>query len=155
MFAPDGTRLGDYDLKKSDVDSAVEMINKAHEAVNEKYPSKQTSWADGEVSGDNKGKVVAFLFVDDKDPSQRSLKAFDDRWVNWKTMDKVTPVKVSDLKGPLAEKYKVTSAPALVIANLAAPEAKQVLERKTGEVSARTLKKTLERCIEQMEKQNK
>lgn len=152
MFAPDGTRLGDFDIKKADVDAAIDEITKAHAKVQEKYGVKETAWAEGSATSDSNGKIVAYMFADDKEASVNSLKAFDDRWVNWKTMEKVVPVKVTDLAGDLAKRFKVASAPTLVIVNPAAEESKQVLDRKTGEISARTLKKTLDKAIETVEK---
>jgi len=155
IYAPDLTRLGDYDIMDKEVDGTVDLIKQAFDKAAEKYGPKDTSWKASGDALDGKAKLVVYAFVDDKDASKKTLKNFNDRWVQWKSMDDVTAVQETDLKSELAVKFKVQSAPTVIFVDPAAPEGKQVLERKTGELSARTIKKTLERGRDQAEKNAK
>jgi len=110
-------------------DSVQAAFKKALEA----YSKKPISWASGEPSAvmsqtrDDKKKLVALAFLDDKKDSEALVNSLEDRWLA-KHQDRLVFTKVAfDRASEICKKWNVTSAPTLLLVNPAEEDPKKAL----------------------------
>jgi hypothetical protein len=102
---------------------SIDSVEAAYKKALELYAKRPISWATGEISDvvsqsrDDRKKLVALVFLDEKKDSETLVNSLEDRWVA-KYQDRLVYTKVAfDRTSETCKKYNVTSAPAVVLLN--------------------------------------
>lgn len=147
---PDGTSLGIWDVKKGGEQAFLD----AFEAAKKKYVGKEIAWLDGEpdwTHEDYKYKLVVYAFVDDKEPSEKLLKALSHPWIS-KDHDRMSFIKSVGIDGELAKRFQVKELPTLVFVAPLLKESDRVIDRKSGDVPLRTIRANQKKAFELIKK---
>ncbi len=112
-----------------------------------KYSSKEISWQawseNSVAAAKESGKLIVLAFVNDKDDSVATLKAFEDRTIA-KKHDKVIFLKVTYEKDSAdVKKYGVFSAPTVIYIDPSKDGDKQVMEKVQGKQSVNQIRASL------------
>ena len=116
-----------------------------------KYSNKEIAWqdySDNAVSAAKEaGKIVVLAYVNDKDDSVATLKAFEDRAIA-KKHDKMVFLKVAYEKDSAsAKKYNVNTAPTVIYIDPSKDEKTQVIEKVKGKQSVNAIRNSIAKAF--------
>jgi hypothetical protein len=148
---PDGGTVGVYNIALG----GEPTVLKALDDVKLAYIPKSVPWFEGEPDEKDTGlrrKLIVYAFLDEKEASEKTVKALEHPWVA-RDHNRLTLVRKYVLDSPLAKRFKVTSAPTLIFFDAAMKDGKQVVERKTGEVTPRMIRAPMRKFFERVKKE--
>jgi hypothetical protein len=120
----------------------------------EKYQTKEISWLDGtpDLSDpETRNKLILYAFVDDKEASTKALANLSHPWIA-KDHGRMIFVKVIGRDNEVAKSMKVPSIPTFVFLAPALKESERVIDRRSGEISLRTLRGLQKKSFELIKK---
>jgi len=140
----------------------VDTVEAAFKKASELYAKRPVAWATGEpsdvISGakEDKKKLVALAFLDDKKDSETLVNSLEDRWVA-KYQDRLIFTKIAyDRTSELSKKYNVTSAPALILVNPSQEDAKKsVVDQLVAKKELATVHSFLVKAFDRFDKASK
>jgi hypothetical protein len=147
---PDGGTIGVWNLHLGGVKKMLQALDEAKAL----YRPQPVSWFDGEPDEKSdavKKKLIVYAFLDDKEVSEKMVKALEHPWVA-KDHGRLVFVRKYVLDSPLAKRFKVTAAPTLIFFDPSQKEGHEVVERRTGEVTARHIRAPMKKFFERMKK---
>src|SRR5688572_3014147 len=119
------------------------------------YVPKSVPWFDGEVDEKDTGlrrKLIVYVFLDDKELSEKAIKSLEHPWVA-RDHARMTLVRQYVLDSPLSKRFKITSVPTLIFYDGAMKEGKQILDRKSGEITPRMIRGPMKKFIDRIKKE--
>jgi hypothetical protein len=142
--------------------STADSVEAAYKKALEMYAKRPVSWASGEPSAilsetrNDRKKLVALAFLDDKKDSEALLGALEDRWVA-KHQDRLVFTKVAfDRTSEICKKWNVTAAPTLVLINPAEEDAKKsVVDQLVSKKELTSVHAFLVKAFEKFDKSSK
>jgi hypothetical protein len=147
---PDGDRFHIVNVQAGGDDRILAALDEALA----KYKDKDIKWFDGLpylASDDIKDKLVVYAFVDDKDASNKTVKALSHPWIA-KDHERMVFVKVLGRDNDIAKKLGVATIPSLVYVAPSLKESERLVERKGGESTLRAIRSAQKKAFEKMKK---
>jgi hypothetical protein len=147
---PDGGSVGVWNLQVG----GVKTVLKALDEAKSQYQPKSVPWFDGEPDlNDDKVKrrLIVYAFLDDKEASEKIIKALEHPWVA-RDHARVIFVRKYVLDSPLAKQFKVTSAPTVVFYDPTQKEGHREVERRQGVVTTRQVRVQMKKFFERLKK---
>lgn len=147
---PDGVSIGAWNVQ---LGGEVTVL-KAMDEAKAQYQPKPVPWVDAEP--DEKGhdvrrKLIIYAFLDDKEASEKAVKALEHPWVA-RDHRRVIFVRKYVLDSPLAKRFKVTSVPTLIFFDPGMKEGKEVLDRRSGEITPRMVRAPMKKCFDRIKR---
>jgi hypothetical protein len=147
---PDGAIIGVWNVQSGGEKAMLAALDEAKA----KYRSKPVPWFAGEpepLTDPFKRKLIVYAFLDGKEASQKAEKALEHAWVA-KDHGRMVFVQKDDLESPLAKRFKVTSFPTLIFYDPSMKEGKEVIERRSGEITARIVRTPIRKFLDKVRK---
>jgi hypothetical protein len=147
---PDGTQVGLWNVQVG----GEAVVLKALDEAKALYEPKPVPWFDGEPdekSDEVKKKLIVYAFLDDKENSEKAVKALEHPWVA-RDHGRLIFVRKYVLDSPLAKRFKVTSVPTFIFFDPTQKEGKEVVERKSGEITTRMIRAPMKKFFERKKK---
>jgi hypothetical protein len=147
---PDGTSVGIFNLHSGGVAGLLKTLDDGKAL----YKSRSVTWFDGEPdekADAHRRKLIIYAFLDDKEKSEKAVKALEHPWVA-RDHGRIILVRKLVLDSPLAKRFKVTSVPTFVFFDPTQKEGKEVVERKTGEITTRMIRAVMTKFFERVKK---
>ena len=143
---PEGRSVGAWSVQLGGEPAVIRAMDEAKEL----WKPSPVPWVDAEP--DEKGelaqkRLILYAFLDDKEASEKSIKALEHPWVA-RDHNRVIFVRKYVLDGDLAKRFKVTSAPTFVFYDAAAKAGQEVIERKTGELTPKVIRAPMRKFFE-------
>lgn len=147
---PDGTSIGVWNLHAGGVTGLLKSLDEAKS----QYKSKPVPWFDGEPdekSDANKRKLILYAFLDEKEKSEKAVKALEHPWVA-RDHGRLILVRKYTLDSPLAKRFKVTSVPTFIFFDPTQKEGKEIVERKSGEITTKMIRAEMTKFFARLKK---
>lgn len=147
---PDGVSIGVWNVQLG----AEVTVLKAMDEAKALYQPKPVPWVDAEPdekSHDVKRKLIVYAFLDDKEASEKAVKALEHPWVA-RDHRRLILVRKYVLDSPLAKRFKVTSVPTLIFFDPGMKEGKEVIDRKSGEITPRMIRAPMKKCFDRIKR---
>jgi len=147
---PDGVSVGIWPAQSGGEKAMLRTLDDAKKA----YVAKPVPWSDGEPDekGDAvKNRLIVYAFLDDKEASEKTVKALEHPWVA-RDHGRLVCVRKYVLDCPLAKRFKVTSTPTLIFFDPSMKEGQEIIERKTGAFTPRMIRAPMKKCFDRLKK---
>lgn len=147
---PDGDRFHIVNVQAGGDDRILAALDEALA----KYKDKDIKWFDGlpDLANEElKDKLVVYAFVDDKDASNKTVKALSHPWIA-KDHERMVFVKVLGRDNDIAKKLGVATIPSLVYVAPSLKESERIVERKGGESTLRMIRSAQKKAFEKIKK---
>lgn len=148
---PDGTPVGIWNLHSGGEAGMLKALDEAKS----QYKSKPVSWFDGEPeekSDSVRRKLIIYAFLDDKELSEKAVKALEHPWIA-RDHARVILVRKMLLDSPLAKRFKVASTPTFIFFDPTQKEGKEVVERKSGkDITVKAIRAQMKKFFDRLRK---
>ncbi|HTF56478.1 MAG TPA: thioredoxin family protein [Planctomycetota bacterium] len=147
---PDGVSLGVWNVQSGGEKAVLAALDEAKA----KYRPKPVSWCAAEpepVTDPFKRRLIVYAFLDGKEASQKVEKALEHAWVA-KDHGRMAFHRVEDLASPIAKRFKVTSVPTLIFYDPSMKEGKEVIDRRSSEITARIVRIPVSKFLDKVRK---
>jgi hypothetical protein len=147
---PDGASIGSWNVQLGGEVTVLKAMDEAKAA----YQPRPVPWTDAEP--DEKGpavkrKLIIYAFLDDKEASEKAVKSLEHPWVA-RDHARLVLVRKYVLDSPLAKRFKITSVPTLVFVDPGQKEGKEIIDRKSGEITPRMIRAPMKKCFDRIKR---
>ena len=132
----------------------AKTVLKALDEAKAAYQPRPVPWTDAEPDEKSdavKKKLIVYAFLDDKEASEKAVKSLEHPWVA-RDHGRLIFVRKYVLDCPLAKRFKVTAVPTFIFVDANMKEGHEVVERKTGEITARQVRAPMRKFFERKKK---